>query len=197
AMDTLFVAVIAVFTLREVFSLPIYVGIGMLLLGITLLGMRKIGKPRINKAVAIMLFASFLLGSSTVIVKYLLGFGNYLSILADVLLGYVFVLVPLLYLNFHKVRRLVETNRKGVAVLVTKETIAMFANILFIFAASIGPIALVNALSSVQPLFVLVFAVGLSVFYPKILREEIRESSVLLKLAAIVVIIIGSYLISV
>ncbi|MDE1856422.1 MAG: EamA family transporter, partial [Candidatus Micrarchaeota archaeon] len=28
AMDTLFVAVIAVFTLREVFSLPIYVGIG-------------------------------------------------------------------------------------------------------------------------------------------------------------------------
>jgi drug/metabolite transporter (DMT)-like permease len=57
-------------------------------------------------------------------------------------------------------------------------------------------VTLVAALSSVQPFFVLLIAVVLSVFYPKILKEEIGKSAVLLKAVAILVMFAGAVLIT-
>jgi hypothetical protein len=56
-------------------------------------------------------------------------------------------------------------------------------------------VTLVNALASVQPFFVLAFAVALSIFYPKILKEEIGRSAVALKLIAIAMMFAGVILI--
>lgn len=194
--DTVFIAIFAVFLLNEIFAPSTYFGIALLLLGIIIIGMRKIEKPKITKATAIMLAASFIMAISAVIVKYLLGFGDYLSILAYMLFGYTIILLPLLILKFRKVVLLIQKNKKGVAMLVTKESVTVFATALYVFAASMGPITLVNALSSLQPLFLLGFAVVASIFYPKILHEEIRGANLEIKIASIILILLGAYLIA-
>ena len=53
-----------------------------------------------------------------------------------------------------------------------------------------------NSLSSVQPFFVMLFAIVLSVFYPKILKEEITGQAVLVKSVAIMLMFAGAILIT-
>lgn len=194
--DTVFIAIIAAVAINETFSTSKYLGIALMIIGVLLVNIKKLQAPKISRATLIMLLASFLIAISAVITKYLLGFGDYLSILAYTLFGYSFLLAILLYMNFDKVKNLIINKKKGVFVLLLKESLSMFGNVLYIFAASIGPITLVNALSSLQPLFVLLFAVVISIAYPKILYEELKKSSIALKLFGIIFIIISAYLIA-
>ncbi len=64
-----------------------------------------------------------------------------------------------------------------------------------IWALSLGPVALVYALEGFQTVFVFMLAILISVFNPKILREETDVANVLLKLTALVLMIIGASLI--
>jgi hypothetical protein len=63
-------------------------------------------------------------------------------------------------------------------------------------AVSLGPVTLVTALSSLQPFFVLVFALLLSRFLPGVLKEETGASTVLLKPASIALMFAGAVLIT-
>jgi drug/metabolite transporter (DMT)-like permease len=67
--------------------------------------------------------------------------------------------------------------------------------IFFFYAASLGPITLVSATGLISPLFTLFFAVLITKYLPKVLEEEIGRSTVSLKLVAIVLIVIGTYLV--
>lgn len=196
-LDTIFIAILALFFLNEVFSLSTYLGIVLMLIGVTLIGVKKLKKPKFSKAMALMLLASIFTAVSAVITKYLLGYADYLSVLAYVLFGYALFIAPLFYLNLKKVVQLVEKNRRGLAMLLFKEGLTTFGTLLYIFAASVGPVTLVNALTSTQPLFVLIFATGASVLYPTFLKEELKGSNLLLKFSAVILIIISAYLIAV
>ena len=63
-------------------------------------------------------------------------------------------------------------------------------------ATAVGFATLVTALSDVQSLFVLLFTVVLSLFFPKILKEELSGKIVLQKLVAIILMFVGVILIS-
>jgi drug/metabolite transporter (DMT)-like permease len=69
------------------------------------------------------------------------------------------------------------------------------AIILFFYAASLGPITLVSTTSLISPLFTLFFAILITKYLPKALKEEIDRKTVALKLVAIVLILLGTYLI--
>ncbi|HVA83078.1 MAG TPA: DMT family transporter [Candidatus Aquilonibacter sp.] len=196
-LDTIFIAILALFFLNEVFSISTYMGIVLMLIGVTLISIKKLERPKFSRAMALMLLASIFTAIAAVITKYLLGYADYLSVLTYVLFGYALFLLPLFYLNFEKVKLLIEKNRRGLVMLIFKEGITTFATLLYIFAASVGPVTLVNALTSTQPLFVLVFATLISAIYPKFLKEELKGSNLILKFIAVILIIVSAYLIAV
>lgn len=65
-----------------------------------------------------------------------------------------------------------------------------------IWALSLGPVALVNATEGFQAVFAFIMAVIATLFFPKILKEELDKRNVILKLTAMVLMIVGVVVIS-
>lgn len=89
--------------------------------------------------------------------------------------------------------------RYGKKVIVTmsaSEIISVLGTLFSIIATSIGFVTLVNALTSTQPFFVLLFTAFLSIFFPSILKEELSKSIISLKIIAIVLMFAGVILIT-
>lgn len=59
------------------------------------------------------------------------------------------------------------------------------------YATTLAPIALVGVLSSTQPFFVFLFAVILSIWFPRIIKEDLSRKVVLTKLVAMLVMFVG------
>ena len=67
---------------------------------------------------------------------------------------------------------------------------------LILIARAHGPVSLVSALTSLQPLVVLVLSVLVSFWYPQYIYEELGRTTVAWKAAAIAVLITGAFLVS-
>ena len=66
---------------------------------------------------------------------------------------------------------------------------------LLIYAISLGPISLISPLLQTQAMFLLFYTIFLTRFFPKILKEEVEVRVTGIKLAAILIILAGVYLI--
>jgi drug/metabolite transporter (DMT)-like permease len=65
------------------------------------------------------------------------------------------------------------------------------------YAVYLGPVAVINALQGIQYAFLLILGIFFTIFFPKILREDISRSVLLKKIMAIILIGIGLYFIAV
>ncbi len=70
----------------------------------------------------------------------------------------------------------------------------MLGNIVVAFAYMLAPVALVLLAESLQPIFVFAIGFFLTVFFPKLARENIHPRSIVQKLAAIIITGIGTYI---
>jgi len=194
-LTPLFVLVLATIFLKEIFTPIKYMGIILLVIGAILISMKKF-QISFGKAFWFMIIASFSLSIYSVLIKYLLNFADFWTIFAYLRIGVFIALIPFLYSNFrHLISTVRENGIKVVFIIGFNESLNLFAVLLFTLASSIGFVTLVNAIASVQPFFVLLFAVIFSIFYPQTLKEEINKSTMFIKLTAIVLIFIGSLLI--
>jgi len=66
----------------------------------------------------------------------------------------------------------------------------------FIFAYAAGSVALVSSVAALQPFITLVYVILLGVFIPGILVEELDRKTMALKTIAILLIVVGVYLVS-
>ena len=73
------------------------------------------------------------------------------------------------------------------------QAMGALGSILQNYAISFGSVAVINALQGVQYAFLLLGAWALTIFYPKILKENISRAVILKKLIAIILISIGLY----
>ncbi|MFC1486653.1 hypothetical protein ACFLRN_03045, partial [Thermoproteota archaeon] len=64
-------------------------------------------------------------------------------------------------------------------------------------ATSLSYVSLVSALAGLQHFFVFVYVLLLSLFVPRILKEELSKNVVLLKIIAIALMIVGTWFISI
>jgi len=190
----LFVLILATIFLNEIFTLPNYIGILLLISGAILISLKRF-KLSLGLAFWLIILADLNWAGSLVIMKYLLNFADYWTIFSYTRIGYIFALVPMFLVNFRDFFSVIRKNSKAVSVMSLNQTLGVVADLFLTIAVSIGYVTLVNALSSVQPFFVLLLAVVLSTFYPKILKEEIGRSTVMLKLLAIILMFIGALLI--
>ncbi len=76
----------------------------------------------------------------------------------------------------------------------SSEFVTIIGNLLNNFALLLAPVTLVYLVAAFQPVFVLIFAIILTIFIPKILQEDISKRTLFPKVIALVIMVIGSYL---
>jgi hypothetical protein len=74
------------------------------------------------------------------------------------------------------------------------ESLYIMGNIAFAYAYLLAPIGLVLLTESFQPIFTLIIGVILTIFLPKLSKEKIQAKHIWLKIIAISITGIGTYL---
>lgn len=195
-LSPLFVSILAAIFLGEIFTPIKYLGIFLLIIGAIFISSKNFIKISFGKAFWFIVLASLVFSVNAVITKYILNFTDFWTIFSYMRIGAFFALIPIFCFSFKDLIFAVrDYGKKAIIVISLNEILALVGIILITIAMSRGYVTLVNAISSVQPFFVLLFAVILTIFYPKILKEEIGKSTILLKLIAITLMFVGVILI--
>jgi len=195
-LTPLFVSILAALFLGEIFNVTKYVGMILLIFGAIIISSKNL-KMTFGKAFWFIILFCLITAINSIIVKYVLNFADYWTIILYTRMGTVFAVIPIIYFNFHELKSATkECSKKAIGAIVLNEFFMLIGGISFIIAISTGFVTLTNALASIQPLFVLMFAVILSIFYPNILEEEISQSTVLTKFIAIAFLFAGAFLIT-
>jgi len=107
----------------------------------------------------------------------------------------------LIYL-FHKRYRedfLSKLRKNGKGILgfnILNEGLSSGGNVINNLALLLAPVALVFSINAIQPIYVLVLSVLVTKLWPKIGREDLEKSSIVPKVIAIVLVVVGSVLIT-
>lgn len=86
--------------------------------------------------------------------------------------------------------------QKGGALVFINQGLGSLGFVLQNYAIALGPVAIVNAMQGLQYSLILIIAFVLSLFFPKIIKEDYSKSIVVRKILAIIVVALGLYLIS-
>jgi len=192
-VNPLFILVISIFLFSEVLTVFKYLGVLLLVLGGILISTEDIHKFKLSKGAWIMLFGTFLLAVNQVLTKYLLNYADFWTVFAYVRIAAFIALIPIFAIEFNHVMHIIKQKDKKAFWLITLTETLNIVGILFITVAIAGGSAtLANALSSVQPFIVLVFALLLSRFHPEIIKESLHKKTIILKIAAIIIIVVGA-----
>ncbi|MFH1294767.1 MAG: hypothetical protein ABIH90_02385, partial [Candidatus Aenigmatarchaeota archaeon] len=106
------------------------------------------------------------------------------------------VMLPVFYMNRGVVSEVLRKHGKKPILMITgNEVLNVLALLVFVMAVASGFVTLVNALQTTQSLFVIVIAITLGVFCPKIFKEE-SGKAVALKLTAILIMFLGIVLLT-
>lgn len=193
----LFILILATIFLGEIFTPIMYLGIFFIIIGAITLSTRKGKIFSMGKAFWFMIASCFCLAVNQIITKYLLKFADFWTVFSWIRITTFISLIPLLLLYFKDFRETVKTfGKKVVVVLSISESANMIAVLFITIAAATGYITLVNALSSTQPFFLLAITIILSIFFPRILQEEQSKSAIIIKLFAILLMFVGTIIIS-
>lgn len=198
SLGPLFVAILGAIFLGEVFSETIYLGILFLVVGSWLISSKNFHEISLGKAAFFMLLSSFGFAVQIVLVKYLLNFTDNWTIFAYIRIALIPFLVIFLILNWKDFVSIFKKPRSGVflSALFSSRIIGIIAYLALYLALSLGYATLVESLAAVQPLFVLIIAVGLSLVYPNIIKEEIGRKSIITKSIATVLMICGAVIVA-
>lgn len=193
-----FILFLAFIFLGEILTPIKYLGIFFLAIGAILVSQKDSINFKFNKAFWFMVLASGMIAASTVITKYLLNFADYWTIFSYTRgIGAMMALLPIIYLNFNDLINEARKNgKKAIGMMSVSQLLNVLGGLSITLAISAGSVTLVNALASIQPFIVLVFALVISIFYPAIFKEDLKKANIFIKVLAIVLIFVGVVLIT-
>lgn len=192
-----FTLILSFFFLGEFFSPFKYFGIFLLVLGSFLISSKKPGKLKVGKPFWLMIVSSLATAIVQVITKHLLNTYDYWTVFSWTRIATFIFVIPIIFIYLPELK--LTTKKYGVKVagfISLSESLNIVGIIFLTIATSFGFVTLVNTLSLVQYLFVLVIALILSLFYPKIIKEEIDKRTLVIKFSAIILLITGAIIIS-
>ncbi len=195
-LNVILIAVVAAAFLGEVFTFSAYVGIVLMIIGALLISSRSISKISVGKAFWLMMLAVIFSAANNILTKYLLDFTDFWTIFSYGRIGFFVAAIPLFYLGISELVNITKNKKRTIAIITTSELLGTVGSVSITAATAIGYVTLVNAISSLQPFFLLVLTVLISTFFPKILKEETSKKTVLQKLFAIAMILSGALLIA-
>lgn len=130
--------------------------------------------------------------------KYLLAFMNEWHLILWSSLGSLLAVLPLL--GRESVRKEFAAYFRGgpflLLALLADEVFDFLGRGAFIFAYAAGSVALVSSVAALQPFITLVYVILLGLLIPGILQEELDRKTIALKTVAILLIVVGVYLVS-
>lgn len=192
--------ILGYFILGEVLNQEQIIACLLIILGTIILSLDfRNSKIRIKKRVAVLMLASSLIfGINGVIFKMIAveeGFwvSAFWEFAGKVILGIaLFALVSSYRKQFLHVMK---TNSLSATSLYSfNEFIFILADGFSIFATLLAPIALVMTVNGFQPVFVFIFGIILTLFFPKISQETLSKNILAQKILAIGVITVGTYM---
>jgi len=193
----LFILLLATIFLGEIFTPLKYAGIFFLVIGAVLISVKDFSLFKLSRAIGWALAGVLAVAISAALTKYLLNFADYWTVFAYSRIGATLVTIPIIYMYLPELMSVVRMYGKRVVVIMSASEVINLAGLLLItLATSLGTVSLVSALAAIEPFFVLVFTVFLSLFYPLVLKEEIGRSAIFLKLTAIILMFVGVILIT-
>jgi len=196
----IFVLILSFLFLGETLSLKQYTGCFIIIFASFIITLEKFDLKifKIRPAFWLMMLSSFLYAISVVLYKFGVeqipfwhtlpyeGFGIALGALA------IFAYKDNKQIFFTETKNF----KKNIYILISiNETIYVLARYTTYFALSLISASIVNVLSGFQPFFVLVFGIILSIWYPKILKEEVSKKVLFQKIMSIVFMFLGLYFI--
>ena len=189
----LFVLIMAYFFLDEIFSMYKYLGIIMLIIGSIFISSTDLKHIRPGKALLPAVVSSLFFAITFIINKYLLSTSDFWTVFSYIRIGAVFILVPLFIIDYKDLKTTIKERGVKVIVLISaNEVIDMFAVLFYTIAASVGYVTLVHALGSVQSFIVFGLSIILSIFLPRIIKENLDRKVMIQKFAAIIMLFAGA-----
>ncbi|MFB3895797.1 MAG: EamA family transporter [bacterium] len=196
-LSPIYILFIALIFLGERFTASKYLGILLIVSMAIVISMKDIRAFYLSKALWYIVLSSFAGAVIQVITKYLLTQNEFWTIFAYIRFSAFIALIPIYWVNISELKSVYRsTGFKPIGLIIGNETLTLVSTILGTAAIAVGFVTLCNALSSVQPLFVLLFTITLSIFSPQILKEELTKSGILVKFIAIILMFIGVLLIA-
>ena len=194
-LTPLFTALFSAIFLHEVFTFQKYLGLVFLVVGAFMIELKEFHFTP-SKGLKLMIISSVFLAVNYVAIKYALDQSDFWTVFAWARFGSFVGLIPFVYIQRQIIIRSLAQLPKKAAILMSVSEGTGTAGIVFITAAAAtGYATLVNAFSSIQPLFVLIFSIILSLFFPAILKEVFTKKTAARRLLAIVCMVVGAMLV--
>lgn len=196
----IFVLTLSFFLLKEGFTFVQYMGCALIIAAGFLLSVEKVaGKMfSIRKSFFYMMLSCFVFAIAQVLYRFALEEIPFWNTLPYETFGIALgaLLIAMYGKNFQDFLKETKKFKKRVYVFLTiNEIFYIAARYTGYFAISLISVSLVSILGGTQPLFVLIFGIILSIWFPHILKEVINRKTLGLKFLSILIIIVGSYLI--
>lgn len=187
-----FVLLLATLFLGEIFTLPRYLGIGLLVVGAVLICLKRKATVRITRLMA---FTSAVFAINTIAIAWLFHYLDFPTVFFWLRLGSFVLGLCLLASLYFKFKRTLFAFPRPSAWLAVSQGISYSASGLFVAALGLGFASLVTALTQVQPLIVLALALALSELRQGVIKEELDRKVILFKVLAVVTMVTGAVLV--
>lgn len=194
--EYVFVLVLGAIFLKEYLTIKQIIGLIIIIISSLFLGckdIRKLLKPR--KSFWLMVLASLMIVLSTIAFKGVTNNYGFLTGMTYFLLGGGLMGTILLCIPKYR-KNVMQVNYKSVGlILLLDDAIDMIAKFCSRYAVTLTMVTFVYVLSSVQSLFVLVYGIILTLFFPKIIKEDISRATIINKIIVGLVMFVGMWLV--
>ena len=199
----IFVYFLGLFFLGEVLTVEQILASGLIMLGAVGISLDlESEKLRIKKQVLLlMLLASFLVALNIFFYKYAALDENFWTSIfwndvGMIVFGFVLLSIPKYKKQFFKLLR--ENKLKILTINAANEVVNIIGDIVFRFVSLLAPLALVQVASNgLQPVFVLLYGLLLTAFFPHIAKENLSKKSLVQKSVAFSILFAGTYLLNI
>ena len=190
----LFIAILAFLFLDERFTLIKYIGVIIIVVGGVIVGIDPHTKM-IRKVVLYIMPYIILLSVLNILDKYMMDYFSFWEVYS--LLAMIAGMIMIVFGIINNGLKEVWTIKRVVGFTVLSEILTVSASLIYLKALSLGPVTLVSSLSTIQPLYVLLYATILSVFFPNIIKEVLHKKDFSFKITGTVLITIGAILLTI
>ena len=197
----LFTLILAFIFLHETLSIKELLGFIFIIIGGFILGSEHLSKKifKLRKSFFLMILSSLLYAFTNIMFKFI-NSNNFWVNFSYLTFGSAIGCFLLLYKNENRkilLNQVKILSLKTYVILLVNALLNLLAELLTFLAISLGPVALVSAVNGIQPFIVLVYGLILTLFFPKIIKEDIKRNTLIIKLFSAVILFIGIYFISV
>ncbi len=192
-----FVVLFSFTFLNEILGIQRYFGISLIVFASIVISYKKTGKKPFSGALKFMIPFGILIAAYTIADKTLLNYLEYWTVFFWNILGTfvgVLFMLALPKLRSEITKTISAVGRKAVFTTFVGEGLYVIGTICSLIALSLTDASLASSLFGLQPFYVFFYTIVLSLFLPRILNEEINRKTMLLKISAVALVFIGTWL---